>query len=185
MTESNEMMNQDAIDALIGKNVSKKAPAHGMVAASKTQTMQHPDIPDEPPVKMAAQPPPKQYKSAAPAADHEECIAAGEIQAMTAQISDLLFRISRLEVAVSKQDGGNGAKTNDMTMVHMKAAVAQIKNIGSQVEIISEGLRGTAGYNVNKTFKCGSCNTVGVVAVKVKCNQCGQENWWGWWPKKK
>jgi hypothetical protein len=90
-----------------------------------------------------------------------------------------------LEVAVSKQDGGNGAKTNDMTMVHMKAAVAQIKNIGSQVEIISEGLRGTAGYNVNKTFKCGSCNTVGVVAVKVKCNQCGQENWWGWWPKKK
>ena len=104
---------------------------------------------------------------------------------MSAQISDLLFRISRLEVAVSKQEGGNGARPNDMSMVHMKAAVAQIKNIGSQVEIISEGLRGTAGYNVNKTFKCGSCGTVGIVAVKVKCNQCGQENWWGWWPKKK
>ena len=24
-----------------------------------------------------------------------------------------------------------------------------------------------------------------VVAMKVKCTKCGQENWWGWWPKKK
>jgi hypothetical protein len=185
MTETNEMMNQDAIDALIGKNVSKKAPAHGAVAAARTQTVQSTAVSDEPVVKMAVQAPPKQYKASASASNHEECIAAGEIQAMSSQISDLLFRISRLEVAVSKQDGGNGARANDMSLVHMKAAVAQIKNIGSQVEIISEGLRGTAGYNVNKTFKCGSCNTVGVVAVKVKCNQCGQENWWGWWPKKK
>jgi len=184
MSESNEMLNQDAIDALIGKNVSKKAPAHGTVAAARTQTVQQPDIIDEPVVKMAAQAPPRQYKSPAPAGNHEECIAAGEIQAMGAQISELLYRLSKLEAAVSRQEG-NGAKPNDMSMVHMKAAVAQIKNIGSQVEIISEGLRGTAGYNVNKTFKCGSCNTVGIVAVKVKCNQCGQENWWGWWPKKK
>jgi len=184
MTETNDMMNQDAIDALIGKNVSKKAPAHGTVAAARTQTVQSTAVTDEPVVKMAVQAP-RQVRSSGPAGGHEECIAAGEIQAMSAQISDLLFRISRLEVAVSKQDGGSGARPNDMSLVHMKAAVAQIKNIGSQVEIISEGLRGTAGYNVNKTFKCGSCNTVGVVAVKVKCNQCGQENWWGWWPKKK
>lgn len=183
MTDSNEMLNQEAIDALIGKNVSKKAPAHGTIAAARTQTVQQPDTPDEPPVKMAAQPPPRQYKSSAPAGGHEECIAAGEIQAMGAQISELLYRLSKLEAAVSRQEAG--ARPNDINLVHMKAAVAQIKNIGSQVEVISEGLRGTAGYNVNKTFKCSSCNTVGIVAMKVKCNQCGQENWWGWWPKKK
>ncbi len=187
MSDSNEMMTQESIDALIGKNVSKKAPAHGSIApaaAARTQTVQSPAVTDEPVIKMAAQAPPKQFKSAAPAGPHEECIAAGEIQAMGAQISELLYRLSKLEVAVSKQDG-NGARPNDLPLAQMKAAFAQIKNIGSQVEVISEGLRGTAGYNVNKTFKCGSCNTVGIVAMKVKCNQCGQENWWGWWPKKK
>ena len=184
MSESNEMLNQDAIDALIGKNVSKKAPAHGTIAAARTQTVQSPAVTDEPVVKMAAQAPPKQFKSAGSAGDHEECIAAGEIQAMGTQISELLYRLSKLEATVAKQDG-NGAKPNDMSSVHMKAAVAQMKNIGSQVEVISEGLRGTAGYNLSKTFKCGSCNAVGIVAIKVKCNQCGQENWWGWWPKKK
>ena len=183
MTDSNEMLSQEAIDALIGKNVSKKAPAHGTIAPARTQTVQQPDIPDEPVIKMTAQPPPKQYKSPAPAGNHEECIAAGEIQAMGAQISELLYRLSKLEAAVARQE--SGAKPNDINLVHMKAAVAQIKNIGSQVEVISEGLRGTAGYNVNKTFKCSSCNTVGIVAIRVKCNQCGQENWWGWWPKKK
>lgn len=188
MSDTNEMMTQESIDALIGKNVSKKAPAHGTIAPARTQTVQSPSVTDEPVVKMAAQPPPKQYKSAAPVtADHEECIAAGEIQAMNSHISDLLFRVSRLEVAVSKMDGGGGkgGPQNDINLVHIKAAVAQIKNIGSQVEVISEGLRGTAGYNLNKTFKCSSCNTVGIVAIRVKCNQCGQENWWGWWPKKK
>lgn len=185
MTDSNEMLNQEAIDALVGKNVTKKAPAHGTIAPARTQTVASPTVPDEPEVKMAAVPPPKQYKSAPKAADHEECIAAGEIQAMGTQISELLYRISKLEAAVAKQESSGGARANDISMVQMKAAVAQIRNIGSQVEVISEGLRGTAGYNINKTFKCGSCNTVGVVAIKVKCNQCGQENWWGWWPKKK
>jgi len=186
MSEANEMLTQESIDALLSKNVSKKAPAHGSMApaaAARTQTAQSQDVTDEPVIKMTAQSP-RPVKPAAPAGAHEECIAAGEIQAMGAQISELLYRLSKLEVAVSKQDG-NGAKPNDIPLAQMKAAVAQIKNIGSQVEVISEGLRGTAGYNVNKTFKCGSCNTVGIVAIKVKCNQCGQENWWGWWPKKK
>lgn len=187
MSDSNEMLTQESIDALLTKSVSKKAPAHGNVApaAARAQTIQSPAVADTPtPVIKVATQAPRPIKPAAPAADHEECIAAGEIQAMGTQISELLNRLSKLEVAVSKLDG-NGAKPNDMSLAQMKATLAQMKNIGSQVEIISEGLRGTAGYNLNKTFKCSSCNTVGIVAIRVKCNQCGQENWWGWWPKKK
>jgi hypothetical protein len=186
MNDSNEMLTQESIDAMVNNNVSKKAPAHRVAApaaASRTQTMQSPAVMDNPVIKVATQ----AYRPAKPAeqsGDHEECIAAGEIQAMGAQISELLYRLSRLEAAVAKNDG-KSATSNDMSSALGKATIAQVKNIASQVEIISEGLRGTAGYNLNKTFKCGSCNTVGIVAIKVKCNQCGQENWWGWWPKKK
>jgi len=186
MSDSNAMLTQESIDALINDNVSKKAPAHRVTApaaASKPQTVLSPAIADNPVIKVTAQTP-RQAKPDVPPGNHEECIAAGEIQAMGAQISELVHRLSKLEIAIAKYEG-KSATSNDVSASHMKAAMAQMKNIGSQVEVISEGLRGTAGYNLNKTFKCSSCNTVGVVAIKVKCNQCGQENWWGWWPKKK
>jgi hypothetical protein len=183
MSDSNETMTQESIDALLSNNVSKKAPAHGAVAAAKIQTVQPPPSTESPVIKMVAQAP-RPVKQAVQQSNHEECIAAGEIQAIGAQITELMHRLSKLEATVAKNDG-RGGPSNDMASAQGKATIAQVKNIASQVEIISEGLRGTAGYNLNKTFKCSSCNSVGIVAIKVKCNQCAQENWWGWWPKKK
>jgi len=186
MDQSSEMLTQEAIDSLIGKSVTKKAPDHVMMApaaASKTQTVESPSVTEEPVIRMAPHAP-MPSKPAVHSGNHEECIAAGEIQTISAKISEILARLSKLEVAVAKHDG-KGALPNDMSLSQLKTTVQQMKNIGSQVEVISEGLRGTAGYNLNKTFKCSSCQTVGIVSIKVKCNQCGQENWWGWWPKKK
>jgi hypothetical protein len=101
------------------------------------------------------------------------------------RLGELASRISMLELMASKMDAGNKNPAAQVNPATMKAAVQQIQNVSSQVEVISEGLRGTAGYNNSKTFSCSSCGSVGVVAIKVKCTKCGQENWWGWWPKKK
>jgi hypothetical protein len=188
MSDSNEMMTQEAIDALLRTNVTKKAPAHSMAPAPsspapvKTRDAEPAQIVT--PVVKVQTPAPKPASPAVSHSSHEECIAAGEIQAMGKMLSELQYRLSRLEAAVAKSEASSSG-SGGMSSTQAKAALAQVSNIASQVEVISEGLRGTAGYNLNKTFKCSSCNTVGIVAIKVKCNQCGQENWWGWWPKKK
>ena len=116
---------------------------------------------------------------------HDECIAAGDINALQERMAEIVNRIARLEVMITKLDNNSNNPATQVNPAAFKAAVQQIQNVSSQVEVISEGLRGTAGYNINKIFNCGSCGSVGVVAMKVKCTKCGQENWWGWWPKKK
>lgn len=191
MSEPNQILTQEEIDNLVTKNIVKKAPQHATVSSgnlvSKTSLPDIPALQETPIVKV---PPPvnKTIKTATSPVNspslnkHEECIAAGEIRNMGQQIFELSSRLSKLEAMVAKFDG-KGPSSNDVA--HIKTAIQQMKNVSSQVEVITEGLRGTAGYNLNKNFKCGSCGTMGVVAIKVRCNQCGQENWWGWWPKKK
>lgn len=37
-------------------------------------------------------------------------------------------------------------------------------------------------HDLREQFKC-SCGTKGMVAVAIKCTNCGRESWWGWWPE--
>lgn len=191
MTEANQVLSQEDIDGLITKNVSKKPHiphAQIVMEAEPTPVKQTISVSTTDDTinlkKQNASPPPKTIKDNNTASSHhEECIAAGEINSLGQQILDLSSRIARMEAALIKLEGKNSS--NEIPAAQIKAAVQQMKNVSTQVELITEGLRGTAGYNLSKTFKCNSCKTTGVVAVKVKCTQCGQENWWGWWPKKK
>jgi hypothetical protein len=196
MQDANKMLTQEEIDSMVSKGVNKSAPPHKPVAASVPAAKTAPAPPPPPP----APPPPShinvQKVSAIPAepksvsgsishGKHEDCIAAGDINSLHERVAELSNRIARIELMVSKLDGNSNQAASGSTQAALKAAVQQIQNVSSQVEVITEGLRGTAGYNINKVFNCSGCGSVGVVAVKVKCTKCGQENWWGWWPKKK
>ena len=61
--------------------------------------------------------------------------------------------------------------------------VNSIREVNNRLEVISADLRRTLGYGIQKTFKCGSCGSEGLVASQVICSKCGKESWWGWWPK--
>lgn len=186
MEDTNQMLSQEEIDAMVGKSAAKPAPAHKIMPASspvKTATAA-PPVPNVQKVnvstpKSAAEPAAQGHHSA------EDCIAAGDIKSIHEQLNDIATRLARLELVVHKMENNAPSPAAQASPAALKAAVQQIQNVSSQVEVISEGLRGTAGYNISKTFSCTSCGTVGVVAVKVKCTKCGQESWWGWWPKKK
>jgi hypothetical protein len=196
MGDSNQVLSQEDIDALVGKAVSKKSapPSNTLVAAddmpqTKPRTIAsiQSDTPVQPSssVIKAVAPGSKIPKiSSAHSSSHEECIAAGEIASLGNQISRLSVRLAKIEESITKMET-KVTNNNQISPAQFKAAMQQIQNVSSQVEIITDGLRGTAGYNLNKTFKCNSCGSLGVVAVKVKCTKCGLENWWGWWPKKK
>lgn len=195
MEDASKMLTQEEIDAMVSKTSSKPAPAHKTMSTpvpvvAKTVAAA-PAIPSEVNLqqvnvpKFKAAPDPALASGNGHGHSHDECIAAGEISSLHERLAELANRISRLEVMVSKMDNGNKNAAGQVNPAVMKAAMQQIQNVSSQVEVISEGLRGTAGYNISKTFSCSSCGSVGIVAVKVKCTKCGQENWWGWWPKKK
>jgi hypothetical protein len=185
MEDTSKMLSQDEIDAMVTKTATKPAPAHKIVSSSPAapKAAASPTLQNIQKVSLAPKDEP-----AAPAQQghsHEECIAAGDIKSLHESVDEIMNRLSRLELMVSKLDNNGSNPSSQANPAALKAAIQQIQNVSSQVEVISEGLRGTAGYNISKIFTCSSCGSVGVVAIKVKCTKCGQENWWGWWPKKK
>jgi hypothetical protein len=189
MDDTSKMLTQEEIDSMVGNSVASKSASVHRVAASTTAEVK--PKPAAPPVqnvqKVSAAPSPMSADEPASGGghSHDECIAAGDINALQERMAEIVNRIARLEVMITKLDNNSNSPSTQVNPAAFKAAVQQIQNVSSQVEVISEGLRGTAGYNISKIFKCGSCGSVGVVAMKVKCTKCGQENWWGWWPKKK
>ena len=192
MGDLNQVLSQDDIDNLVTKSVSKKpAVPHADLSTTddtpKVVNSISADVDDDTPKVIQQNPAPKpkvMNETSQSSSPHEVCIAAGEIQLLGKKISDLSSRLAKIENAINKLEK-KAQSNNEVSASQMKTAIQQMRNVSSQVEIITEGLRGTAGYNLNKTFKCNSCKSTGMVAIKVKCTQCGQENWWGWWPKKK
>ncbi|MBN1376639.1 MAG: hypothetical protein JXA01_10865 [Dehalococcoidia bacterium] len=189
MEDTSKMLSQDEIDAMVSKTSIKPVPAHKMAPAAVGAPVKS-SPPAQPvqnihKVSIANMPSQETPESATQVGHvHEVCIAAGEINTLNERLSEIANRLSRLELIVNKLENNTGSPGAQANPAALKTAMQQIHNVSSQVEVISEGLRGTAGYNINKVFSCGSCGSVGVVAVKVKCTKCGQENWWGWWPKK-
>ncbi|MCX6007675.1 MAG: hypothetical protein NTZ34_10540 [Chloroflexi bacterium] len=189
MEDTSKMLSQEDIDAMVTKTAAKPAPAHKIVPGNSSPAKAAPAAPSYQNVQKVsvANIPAKGAPEPAAHSGHsqEDCIAAGDIKSLHEQVGEIVNRLSRLELMVSKLENNAGSPGAQANPAALKAAIQQIQNVSSQVEVISEGLRGTAGYNINKIFNCSSCGSVGVVAIKVKCTKCGQENWWGWWPKKK
>ena len=98
-------------------------------------------------------------------------------------IEELSERLKKLEKSVEnlQKQNGNSSKAVDK---HSKSTMDCFDKLNEQVMTISEQLKGTAGYNINKTYTCRQCGSLGIVGIRVRCNQCGKEDWWGWWPKK-
>lgn len=192
MGDLNQVLSQEDIDNLVTNSASKKpAVPHANLASNDdtpkvVNTISADEVDDTPKViqEKPAPPPKIIHEPPQTSGHHEECIAAGEIQSLGKKIADLSSRLAKIENAINKLEK-KAQSNNEVSASQIKTAIQQMRNVSSQVEIITEGLRGTAGYNLNKTFKCNSCKSTGMAAIKVKCTQCGQENWWGWWPKKK
>ena len=65
---------------------------------------------------------------------------------------------------------------------NIQTTTQQVQVVDSRIRGILSNLEATLGYRGKTAYVCASCHSTGKVAVSVKCTQCGQENWWGWWP---
>lgn len=115
---------------------------------------------------------------------HENCIAAGQINSLGVQMAELSLRLAKMELRITNLENSSGL-SGQSTPALQKSTIQQLRSISNQVEIITEGLRSTPGYNIGKTYNCNSCKSMGTIAIKVRCTTCDHENWWGWWPQRK
>jgi hypothetical protein len=99
-----------------------------------------------------------------------------------AQLNMLSEKIALLEAALVKYRKEAESIDNEVRL-EVQSLSRQVQASSAQVNQIKAALENTAGYNMAESFQCPGCGTVGSVAIPVRCNACGQTNWWGWWPK--
>lgn len=183
---ADKVLSQAEIDAMLGGGL----PASGEEAASEGAA--EPTVPavvQAPSPQQAAPPPPS---VAAVPQPQPEVVRDSELNAQGTQLmlDKMMERLENVGAAVER------IGQLERAVIESNAAVRQIRldmqNMANQVQLMSSkvdgilsNLKATIGYRAQKTFTCGSCKTSGNVATRVRCTQCGQENWWGWWPEKK
>lgn len=138
--------------------------------AAAPEPVPPPPEPVAPPPEPVAPPP----EPEAPPPEPVPAVAAVDTEALAA----LTSRLELLETALAESN-------NNMLQMHQEfqTFATQVQLMGSRMEGVLENLKSTLGYRAQKTFTCTSCETDGNVAAKVKCTNCGKENWWGWWPQ--
>ena len=160
MQESDQVLSQAEIDALLSGEPAQNAPA------------------PEPQTAVEAPPPgpgpsPANGVPSSPATPISPGASPGDI-------ADVSGRMVRLEAAVAQMGaGGQGSTQLEETVRQLQA---NLQELTSQLQAIRTGLQGTVGYAAHENFVCNTCANPGLVAAKLSCTSCGAENWWGWFP---
>jgi hypothetical protein len=105
-----------------------------------------------------------------------------QVEHLQATVAELTQRLAKAEsklvqLEMDKHERGTAAVG--------AATQADIARLNTRLEGISRKLAATPGYNAGNLFKCSSCGASGQLAIPIKCTHCGEEGWWGWWPREK
>lgn len=164
MADSEQVLSQEQIDAMLGGKVVAQAAAEAPPEAPVTVA---PINLEEVRAKEAAAPEPAAAAAPQPPAAGPPPAAAGS-NALQGTIDQLTQRVAYLESILKDGLPGNNAALQELV---------------SKVDGMLVSLQGTVGYGARQTFVCSSCQVNGNVAAKLHCTSCGEENWWGWWPQ--
>lgn len=66
--------------------------------------------------------------------------------------------------------------------LNLQGALGLVKDTNDQLRDIRRGLRNTLSYDIRENFECQHCGSRGHVLGLIKCSECEEENWRGWWP---
>jgi len=107
-----------------------------------------------------------------------------QFQALTNTLTKRLLDAERRIAQLERQNKVLASKVKTSPSSNIDAIVKEVKRIGGQVKTISGNLEATPGYNAHNNFVCTSCGSKGKVAIPLRCTECGQEGWKGWFRKK-
>ncbi len=96
-------------------------------------------------------------------------------------VSDLTIRLAKAERRLGQLEQNKAVQQPSQN----KAYSRELARLDAQMESMRAKLGATPGYNARNLFTCSSCGTSGQLSIPVKCTHCGEEGWWGWWPREK
>ncbi len=190
MSDGGSVLPQAEIDALFKQATGKSIASPSVGEASTSgEAPRPPTSPAEPSTK-----PPQEAEPALPNSIPVQTAAPAPsddvLETIQATLDDLAQRMTRAETNISRlsQQGGGAPDVSASVQrlsQRLETVVKNLQKVNSQVDGVSKGLEGTPGYNIRNDFACKSCGSHGFIALPMRCTKCGEEGWWGWWPKEK
>ena len=175
MEEANRVLSQEEIDTLLTSHLtSNGAESSDSNSKTATSTLE----PDKIPQLLSTTNTPETVSPEN--TDSQNHTSNNSLEQTISELSERVNKLEQSIITLQSQYNDNSRTVNE----GFNPSVEQLDEINNSLTIINEGLKCTAGYNINKTYECRHCGSTGIVAIRVRCNECGQENWWGWWPKK-
>ncbi len=171
-----KLLSQADIDALVS---STPRPAPAVAARPAPPVPAQTTVPD----KISS------LSSSGPGPPCRAGAGGSEIEILRSSVAELAARLETLGKTMSrleKMDNRIGVIDNFLKQLPQKLQpmASKVSEVETQVEQISDKLVNTPGYGGRKTFQCGQCKTKGMIAVHVRCTQCGKDTLLGWWPTK-
>ena len=177
--DDEKVLSQADVDALVAL-----VPDAPRTAASPTISAK--SIPEEKPMQTAvAEPAPLSVTACEPTTSNN--IPSSEIVALQKTINDLTRQVNKLANTTQRLDlleetTGQLARLIQHSAHHEQIPVEIIDEIQAEIQDLSQHLNHRNEFKEN--FECTQCKSKGTMAILTKCTSCGQERWFGWWPKK-
>ena len=187
MSSDGNVLPQAEIDAIF-----KQATGRSIAAAPEEETAPPADV-LSPPVNSAGKPPAASVKpepeepDSRPVKAQAPVPADGSLHQLQSTLDRLANRIEKIEAAIERleqmEEKVAGVDDNVQQLSReLNAEVIKFKGINNRVKRMDKGLDGTPGYGARTDFTCDSCGSRGLIAIPMKCTNCGKEGWWGWRP---
>lgn len=211
MEEDGGLLSQDEVDALFkqatGKSIawsggdkgaaqqasSEAAETKGNESESKpsssngggTGQSAPTEKPETRPQRPASQSPATRPAAASPGDQGKKPESSGDrgsLADLQKSLAGLSRQIAAMEKRITSLEKASPKKHEIKKIDIVNKDVASIKKHIQQIE---SGLLNTPDFNMRSHFTCGKCGSEGAVSVLHRCNQCKNQGWWGWLPKKK
>ncbi len=189
MSGDGSVLPQAEIDALFkqatGKSISPPSGAEATVSGEAPRPSVSPAAPStKPPQEVEPAVPSSPVLTAAPTPSDDV------LQTIQATLDELARRMTKIETNISRLSQKEGSVADVSLPVQrlsqrLDAMVKDLQKVDSQVGGVLRGVEGTPGYGIRNDFTCESCSSHGFIALPMRCTKCGEEGWWGWWPKEK
>ncbi|MEJ2740503.1 MAG: hypothetical protein P8105_11890 [Dehalococcoidia bacterium] len=120
----------------------------------------------------------------------KEVLTVELIENLESTLADLVKRLTTMENAMErldrleKQVGENSGASSAAPANGLEEMKSEVQDLSERMDEISGNLKYSLGYGVGKIFQCKHCESKQLVALHVKCTDCGEETWLGWWPKR-
>jgi hypothetical protein len=104
-----------------------------------------------------------------------------KFNAITTRLDQLEDRIGQVSLAI--QNTSHNIEPSLEKIPALEAQLVKIPLLEAELAELAENIR--PPHELRDDFVCEKCQSHRTMAILTKCTSCGQEKWFGWWPRKK